>query len=124
MRRHCASSSSWQSVKRIRSAVDNLLKKFWGKFGYTIFGEKDRLERESGFVIKPVGLKLTSRVQLLSLRVWTEGEEKCRHVYHKVRPMNSHKNAIARSGKTEHDDYVCSECTHKLCVSKWGNADG
>ena len=67
-------------------------------------------------------IKMVDGVELVSLEVWTDGKKPCdEHKYHKVRAMNSHKGAIARSlGKAEHLDYTCSKCTHGLCVTNWG----
>lgn len=107
---------------RVRKFIDRQLKKFWALFGYTILSESDIALREKEFVEPSAALVCAPGVKLLALRVWTEGEKPCRHVYRKVRVLNSHKNSVAKSSsKAEHADYVCSECTHKMCASRWAD---
>jgi hypothetical protein len=112
-------------VRNLRSKLFDLIKRTCARMGYTLFSTADLLERENKFAIGDANLRLVDGVKLLHMKVWTEGERPCKaHAYHKVRTMNSHKNALALSyGDVEHLDYVCSVCTHKMCVTKWGEHD-
>ena len=105
---------------RIRRFLDGKLKKFWSRFGYTMLNRSDVELREKEFVEPKSALTLAPGVKLLKLTVWTEGEHECPHHYHRVRALNSHKNSVAKSGG-KHEDFVCSECTHKMCQTKWGD---
>lgn len=110
-------------MSRIRKFCDRQLKKFAALFGYTMLNESDLSQREKEFVEPAAALKVAPGVKLLALRVWTEGEHSCQHVYRKVKALNSHRNAVGKaSGKSEHADYVCSECTHKMCATRWSDA--
>jgi hypothetical protein len=117
------SSAFWPSRANFKSGSMSLVRSFFTSLGYTVFSTSDLVERERKFSMGDVDLDMVGDVKLLSLRVWTEGDRPCvKHVYHKVRTPNSHRNASTRhNGKSEHLDYICAICTHGMCDTKWAD---
>jgi len=93
------------------------------KFGYSLLTDSEAVCYKSvpAAEMPSFGLRLSDGVELIGLKVWTEGEVPCKkHCYHKVKALNSHVFAVkSNSGAKEHVDYACCKCTHKLCSAKW-----
>lgn len=143
MGRPCVSYSLSISMPSIKHSVFVLLSRVANKFGYAMIGLDElndirraiaptritvsETSRESPVSISMpnVSVKEVDGARLLSLKVWTEGPKPCaNHKYNPVKSSNSHsRSSRIESGAAEHLDFVCSECTHKMCVSKWGEND-
>ena len=110
-------------MEKIKLFTLDIVKRIATRMGYAIFSISDLIEREKKLRVGDSGLKIVEGVKVLSMKVWTEGEKPCtKHVYLKARVPNSHKSAAKENhGKCEHTDYICTECTHRMCVTEWPN---